>query len=123
MQTELDRFESQWAEAELRGDTTLLDRVLTDDFMAVGPRGFTLTKAQWIDRFTSGDYKNESFDWDDVSERLYGNAAVLVGRQTTKSTWRGQDTSGQFRVTQVLVKQGEGWRLAGVHLSPIQQGP
>jgi ketosteroid isomerase-like protein len=120
---ELNQLGQTWAGAELRGDTALLDRLLADDFSGVGPYGFMLTKTQWLTRFTSGDLKHDSFTWDDVRVRIYGDAAVVTGRQTMTGTHQGNPVQGQFRVTQLLVKQSGTWQIAALQLSPIMQPP
>jgi ketosteroid isomerase-like protein len=112
-----------WAAAELQSDVPTLRSMLTDDFVCVGPLGFLLTKEQYLQSRESGDLEHESFTWDDVSVRRYGEAAVAVGSQTQTSTYRGHDASGRFRVTQVWARQGDTWAIAGLHLSPIAQPP
>jgi ketosteroid isomerase-like protein len=120
---QLKELGQDWAAAELRGDTAFLQQALVDDFVAVGPRGFMLTKDQWISRHESRALRYESFRWDDEQVRVYGDAAAMTGRQTVKGTYEGHELEDQFRATLVFVKQQERWLLAGLHLSPIAGRP
>ena len=36
--------------AERSGDTSSLQSLLADDFQSIGPKGFILSKRQWIER-------------------------------------------------------------------------
>src|SRR5213080_3519561 len=119
---EVLRLADAWANAELRGDTTFLERILTDDFVGIGPLGFMLTKQEWLARHQSGDLKYESFSLDEVKVRVYNDAAILIGRQAQNATYRGNSIPGQFRITLVFVQQGQ-WRLANLQLSSIGQPP
>ena len=51
---EIVRLADAWANAELRGDTTLLERFLADDYIGIGPLGFLLTKQEWLARHKAG---------------------------------------------------------------------
>lgn len=116
-------FCRQWADAERRADVEELDALLTDDFSAVGPYGLALDKKRWLDRYASGALVHDAFEWDDVTVRRYGRAAVAVGVQRQQSVYEGRDLNGRFRVTQTLVEEGGTWKLAAVHLSPTgEQG-
>lgn len=50
---------NDWA-AEPGGDTASLKRILADDFVGVGPRGFALAREQWIARHEAGSLKHRS---------------------------------------------------------------
>src|SRR5262249_7665304 len=113
----------RWADAELRADVATLDSLLDEDFTCVGPLGFVLNKDQYLAGRRSGDLKQESFTWQDVHVRVYGDAAIAIGSQVQKATYQGHDASGQFRVTQVFTRKGDSWVLASLHLSPISQPP
>jgi ketosteroid isomerase-like protein len=120
---ELARLADAWATAELRADTAFLERTLADDFIGVGPLGFMLTKQEWLARHQSGDLKYDSLELDEVTVRVYGEAAVVIGRQVQSAAYRGNSIPGQFRITLVFVHQQGQWRLASLHLSPIGQPP
>jgi ketosteroid isomerase-like protein len=111
-----------WAAAELRGDAAFLENALADDFIGIGPRGFMLTKEDWLERHESGKLQYESIDWDEIQVRLYGDAAIVTGRQSAEGKYENYDLRDQFRGTLVFVKQ-ERWLLAGLHLSPIAGPP
>jgi ketosteroid isomerase-like protein len=112
-----------WATAERQGDIAFMQRTLADDFAGIGPRGFMLTKAEWIQRFTSGDLKYDSLELDDVKMRIYSDAALVTGRERQKLSYQGQPMESELRTMLVFVKQQERWLLAGLQLSPILDRP
>lgn len=124
---EVERLGKEWAVAELHGDTAFLNKVLADDFVGVGPRGFTLTKEQWLLRHDAGNLKYESLELDEVEVRPYGDAAVTVCRESAGGVYEDEngrhDMQGQCRATLVFVKQRERWLLASLQLSPILGRP
>jgi len=123
----LERLGEEWAAAELRGDTVALARILAEDFVAVGPRGFVLSKEQWLSRHDSGNLTYTSFEWDEVTVRAHGNAMVMVGRQTAGAVYEEGETRHEiqdpFRATLVFVEEQGRWLLFGLHLSPIAGPP
>jgi len=124
---QLEKLGEDWAAAELRGDTTSLERLLADDFIAVGPRGFMLTREQWLSRHDSGSLTYESFEWDEVQVRIHGDAAVMIGREAARGRYADGDfryeIQDQFRATLVFVEEQGRWLLLSLHLSPIAGPP
>ena len=125
--SQLEVIARDWAAAELRGDTVVLGEILAEDFVAVGPRGFMLTREEWLSRHDSGKLTYESFEWDEVSVRVHGNAAVMIGRQTVRGLYQDGDSryeiQDKFRATLLFVEEQGRWLLLGLHLSLIAGPP
>jgi hypothetical protein len=116
----LDTFDDlldRWVDAEARGDATALDALLDAEFRGDGPRGFVLTKPEWLDRYRSGDLVNGAFEWQDARVRIQGNAVVVTGIQCQRASYRGEDWSGWFRATLVAVRDNGRWSIVNLQLS------
>jgi ketosteroid isomerase-like protein len=116
---ELETLTQTWVAAELGGDIAVLDRMLADDFVGIGPRGFLVTKEHWLARFGAGGLRYDSFVLDEVRVRVYSEAAIVTGRQTQTGSFQTQDVQAQLRAMLVYVRQHGVWRLAGLQLSPL----
>ncbi|HEY2041584.1 MAG TPA: nuclear transport factor 2 family protein [Jatrophihabitans sp.] len=114
---EIRALGADWAQAEQTGDTKTLADLAAADFRLVGPFGFVLDKTQWLDRYATGDLVTQSLVWDEVEVRDFGRTAIAIGRHTQQATYQGRPADGQFRVTQVFVRENDQWLLAGMHLS------
>jgi ketosteroid isomerase-like protein len=120
---EVEQFGQRWVEAEVAGNITVLDALANKDFALVGPLGFVLDKAQWLDRYSTGDLVTSALDWRDTRVRVFGECAIVIGIHDQQAAYRGRPNNGQFRATHVLVRVDGAWRLASMHLSPIAAPP
>ena len=131
--SQIDEFLTRWTEAERTADVATLDAMLTDDFVGVGPLGFTLPKPAWLGRHQSGDLTYETYGLEEVDSRVHGDAAVVTARQVAKGAFMGNPTPEQIRATLSLVHDGGGagsegdadadWQIAGIHMSFIAGTP
>jgi ketosteroid isomerase-like protein len=115
----VEELENRWAKAEIDADVTTLDELTTADFTLVGPFGFVLDKQQWLDRYRTGDLVTSELDWRDRQVRELGDTALVIGVHAQKAAYKGTPSDGRFRATHISVRTDDGWRLAGMHLSPI----
>jgi ketosteroid isomerase-like protein len=109
--------------AELNGDVSTLDTLTTSDFTLVGPLGFLLAKDEWLDRYRSGALRTESLTWRPDSVRRHDDTALAIGTQVQRARYRGHPVDAQLRATHVLLRFDAGWRVAGMHLSPVGEPP
>lgn len=115
------KLDTERVQALLRSDTTTLERIISDDYTNTNNSGQVLTKAQLMAEVKSGDLKYETIDIDDVQVRVYGDTAVFTGRATVKGARKGEDISGQNRLTRVYVKQQGRWQLVAQQSTRIAQ--
>ena len=112
-----------WANAERVSDTSRLADLLADDFVGIGPRGFMLTKEEWLGRHASGALRYETLALDEVTVRPHAGAAIVTGHETDTIQYEGHPMLGDYRTTLVFVAAQDRWRLANVQFSPIAPPP
>jgi ketosteroid isomerase-like protein len=120
---ELRELDRAWVRAEIDADVPALAALATDDFVLVGPAGFALDKAAWLGRYAGGDLHTHTLSFQDPQTRIYSEAAVSVGRFVQRAEYRGRTVDGEFRATRIAVRDSSGWRVGGLHLSPIAAMP
>jgi ketosteroid isomerase-like protein len=121
VEQELIKLENGWADALVKRDVAFLDQILADDFMTTSSAGIVSTKAQIIASMESGEYVFFSAVLDDIKVRIYGDVAVVTGRNTVKSMRKGKDISGQERWTDTWIKREGRWHCVATHNSMIAQ--
>ena len=113
----IKQLEQEWAEALQKRDQAAIDRIVARDWMLTDPEGALITKGQADADLNSGALKFESFKLDAMTVRVYGDTAVVHGLETEKSSYKGKDTSGQYRFTDVFVKRNGRWQAIATHVT------
>ena len=118
---ELLKLEQEWANALVKADVAFLDRILAEDCMFTDSEGIVWTKAQSLAHLKPGGHVITSMVSDDMKVRIYRDAAVVTGRNTTKETLNGKDTSALERFTDTWIKRDGRWQCVATHSSKIVQ--
>ena len=92
---------------------------MSDDFTWTSPWGEVWTKAQDLALVKSGEDAITSWVLADMKVRVYGNTAVVTGRNTVKETYKGEDVGGQNRWTHTWIKLAGCWQCVAGHSSEI----
>jgi ketosteroid isomerase-like protein len=113
----LIQIEHVWGNAMVKGDVAGFDRCVDDQWVLTTSDGRRVTKPTVQADLEEGVLKIESFRLHEVTVRVYGDTAVVLGLITEKSKLRGQDTSGKRRFTDVFVKRDGRWQAVVSHQS------
>jgi len=111
VEEKIKQLEQEWAQAGVKRDTSVYERIEADDFVFTDPEGVVGDKAKDLSELKAGEFTAEAIDLDDMKVRVFGNAAVVTGRTTIKGgKYKGKDISGQYRFTDVWVNRGGRWQ-------------
>jgi ketosteroid isomerase-like protein len=120
VEQELRRMNEAWVKALIQGDTVTLDRIMANDFIFTYPFEGD-DKAQTLEDVRSGDLRVEYLNRENVRVRVYGNTAVLTGRDTAKWQYKGREFTGQYRIIHVYAERQGRWQLVAVQACPMTQ--
>ena len=121
VEQELIKLENEWADAWVKRDVAFFDRIIADDYTWTSSEGIVWTKAQDLALVKSGKDVITSWVLAEMKVRVYGDAAVVTGRDAIKETYKGEDVSGQHRWTHTWIKRAGRWQCVAAHSSEITQ--
>jgi ketosteroid isomerase-like protein len=114
---ELDR---ELANAYVKGDTAVVDRLEAVDYVFTGPNGGMTGKGDDISDLKSGNFRAEAIELSDLKVHLYGKSAIVTGKATLKNCkYRGSDISGDYRFTDVWAETGGAWQVVASQTSAL----
>jgi ketosteroid isomerase-like protein len=111
----LMKMERDWCSASVKGDAAAIGAILADDFTDVSLTGEVVSKVQVL-----ADVKAEKgavCNIDMTQVRVYGDAAVVVGR----TTWMSAAGNGQYRYTDIYVRRGGRWTCVASQATDIKK--
>ena len=111
VEQQIEALSDQAIQAQLKGDTSALEKNYADDATIIHSDGTLSTKAQEIENLKSSALKYESIDVRDRKIKVYGNTAVVIALSSFKGTLSGKPFSGDVRSTRIFVKQDGNWKM------------
>jgi ketosteroid isomerase-like protein len=115
----LYQLERDWAAANTKKDTAVIDKFLAKDFVS-NLDGRTLNKAQLMAQIKSNPAKIESTENSDMVAMVFGDTAVVRGVYNEKSTTNGKDSSIKGRYTEVYAKRDGRWQCVTQYATKMQ---
>lgn len=107
---EVMELERHTKDASIRNDAAYSDRVLAENYVAIGPLGTVITKSEILDTRGSARLHYDFINLTEMVVRIYGETAVVTAKAQVKGTDAGEEFSGPYRYTRVWIKQNGAWR-------------
>ena len=111
-QKEAERYihegESQWAESVASGDSSVVERILADDFVGVDPHGKLYDKAKMIADTRDASKYFVSNHLNEVKIRFYGDTAIAQGNESWQ---RRTGERGRFVWTDTWLRRNGRWQI------------
>jgi uncharacterized protein (TIGR02246 family) len=108
---EIRALEGRLNTAVLTADLKTFDALLAEDFSHTNHRGEFRTKRQWLANHKAGQSPYDAYDTEDLSVRVYGDAAVATARTIPRGRdSKGQPITGQYRYTRVWARRDGRWQ-------------
>ena len=115
----IKKVEKEWAEALVKRDLAAIDRIESPDWMLADPEGNLVSKANTDADLKSGALTFETVHNDELKVRVFGDTAIASGLVTEKIKFQGQQTSAQYRFTDVFIRRDGRWQAISTHLSRV----
>src|ERR1700680_3443998 len=108
---ELMRIETDLRNAYVHRDFGVPDRYVAEEFVGVDRSGSIYSKQQDMQAMKDGTFALKSFKEEDVQVRLLGDAAVVTGRNTATSLYKGKEDSFTIRFVDAFLRRDGRWQM------------
>jgi uncharacterized protein (TIGR02246 family) len=117
---ELIKIENDWGNAWVKNDAKALDLIYATEYMEINGSGKTLNKKEAIKADVSDKYEGKSFQLSELKVRIYGQTAVVTGRNIASFICEGKAGADDVRYTDVYVKRDGRWQCVAGQVCHIE---
>jgi ketosteroid isomerase-like protein len=119
---QVEKLEDVWSAAQLSGDVTAIDQLLSDDYVGITMSGQVVTKIQQLDRMRKRTMVLSKYDLTDMKVKLIGTTAVVTSLAEIEGSNDGQPIHGTFRSTRVYTRLLSGvWKVTNFEATRVGQ--
>ena len=112
MLSEVQGLSESWFQAWLDKDAATVERLMAEDYLYIGPSGFTLNRQAILTIIRSPSYRLDHGKRSEVVVRALGHdAAVVRHRYQGAGSYEGTSFTDDQRCAMVWEKQAGEWRL------------
>jgi len=116
---ELNRLETVWNNAHLKGDTSAMDQLWADDLFVTAPDMPPMNKEESLALWKAGKMKFDVYRTSDLRIKIYGNTAVVTGQLVRIRDATSEKFEDDWRFTKVYVRRNGRWQVVTWHGSHV----
>jgi ketosteroid isomerase-like protein len=117
---QVELLEQEWQSAMLTDDVSIMDRLLSDDYLGVTAGGDLVTKSQQLERMRTRQLTVTKLDRTDVKYKLIGQIAIVTALAQIEAEAEGRPVQGSFRTTRVYQRVSAGvWKLTSFGITKV----
>jgi len=114
-------LEQQWKRAQVSGDVSAMDKLLSDDYLGITSGGDVLTKTQQLDRMRSRSISVTSLELSDIKIKLVGQIAIVNSLAHVQGISENLPLDGSYRYTRVYQHLPSGlWKITNFEITRIR---
>jgi ketosteroid isomerase-like protein len=117
---QVEALEEQWRQAQLAGDVSLMDKLLSDDYIGITMTGQVNTKTQQLDRMRMHKIALTKLELGERQVKLVGSIAIVTSRAEVEGTNEGAPVKGTYRYTRVYQRlPSGGWKITSFEATRV----
>lgn len=118
-EAEVKKIMSDMAAALAKNDAEAVSKFYADDYHLVTPQGVDQNKSARMADMRSGSTKFDSFSYENIAVRSYGDAAVAIADVKATGTAAGQPVASNIKATLVFHKTKDGMKVVSGQATPV----
>ena len=118
-EAEIRAAEQTWSKAILAKDTATLEKLLGDQLIYAHSTGIVVTKSNYISKIKTGALKYEAVDFESMTLKMYGDAAVMHARMHLQGINQNGHFDDRMLMMHVWHKGGRDWQLVAHQTTKI----
>ena len=118
------QLQQDLAKAWVNGDRAVIERIIAPDWKSTGPDGRMTDRPSVLNEvFERRIHRIRRLEIDDVTARVFGDAAVVTGRTHGVGDFDGAAYDVVIRFTDTFVRIGGRWQAVASHASVVSARP
>lgn len=109
----------EWDQAMVQNDADAIGRFMANEWTITGSDGTSSDKEAFLGLIRAGILRHDVMRSDDITIRVYGDAAVVTARGVSGGVYQGRPFHEVERQSNVFIRSGSQWRCVLTHLSRL----